>query len=602
MQCGESNRGTETGSGENEKTGINDKKFNIRDYLKTENLTDKQIDYCEFWVSAYRKVRDSGKPNFEGEQIIVNDNWNFDYLEEKLSDYHDREVIKYFKYGWPLNAQDTEIREEVPKNQAGVKENREEVRKYLQEEIDRGSVIGPFHTNPFGNEARFSPLDTRAKKDSEEVRIILNLSYPFEKGSVNASIDKEQYMGEEMTLKYPTPDDLAKIILKKGKGCKVFIRDLKKAYRQLFLDPRDLVKVGYVFENKIYFDVCLSMGSKSSAYCCQRTTNCVTHINKKEGFDNVNYLDDLGGAEESKKADNAYQFLGEILKRIGILESESKAKPPSQIAIFLGILYNTVGMTMELTEERLRELNNLLEIWSKKNTATLKEIQQIVGKLNFACSTVRTGRVFISKMINMMKEFPQSGRRRLTEDFKKDLSWWKTYMKEFDGINIIPDFEWSKPDEKIATDSCLTGCGGWMNGRFFHMQFPKWLTRHKEVSINELETMAIIVALKLWGTELKNSHLLLFCDNSATVNIINTGRAKNLFAQNCLREICYLNAKNNMVVKVVHKAGCENRLPDLLSRWGSSSWYSKQFHEETKEIETKEETVSGEMFKFTHEW
>ena len=56
-----------------------------------------------------------------------------------------------------------------------------------------GSIIRPFHTNPVGEEARFSPLDTRPKRDSPEMRVILNLSYSFRGDSVNASVNKEQY-------------------------------------------------------------------------------------------------------------------------------------------------------------------------------------------------------------------------------------------------------------------------------------------------------------------------------------------------------------------------------------------------------------------------
>ena len=84
-------------------------------------------------------------------------------------------------------------------------------------------------------------------------------------------------MGTPMNLTYPTPDDLAKIIRAKGRGCKIFIWDLKKAYRQFFLDPISIAAVRDVFEERMYFDVCLSMSCKSSAYC-QHTTNYIMFI------------------------------------------------------------------------------------------------------------------------------------------------------------------------------------------------------------------------------------------------------------------------------------------------------------------------------------
>ena len=73
----------------------------MRDFLNTSNISEKQIDRCEFWVSAHRKVMESGTYNHLGEKILVNNRINFDYLESKLSNYGDKEVIEFLKYGWP---------------------------------------------------------------------------------------------------------------------------------------------------------------------------------------------------------------------------------------------------------------------------------------------------------------------------------------------------------------------------------------------------------------------------------------------------------------------------------------------------------------------
>ena len=79
-------------------------------------MTEDQIDYCEFWVTAHYKVKEREQHNADGIQIQVNNRLNFDYLEKELQDYPDREVIKYFKYGWPLNANNTVKDESIPPN------------------------------------------------------------------------------------------------------------------------------------------------------------------------------------------------------------------------------------------------------------------------------------------------------------------------------------------------------------------------------------------------------------------------------------------------------------------------------------------------------
>ena len=143
-----------------------------------------------------------------------------------------------------------EIQQEIPPNQKGAIEFLDQVRNYIDKELKAVSIIGPFLRNPFGKQARFSPIDTRPKKDSLDRRIILNLSYPFKQGSVNHSINKDIYEGQEVDLRYPTIDNLARIIRDKG-GKNVYImkRDLLNCYKQFFMDPGDIHLLGYTFKN-----------------------------------------------------------------------------------------------------------------------------------------------------------------------------------------------------------------------------------------------------------------------------------------------------------------------------------------------------------------
>ena len=82
------------------------------------------------------------------------------------------------------------------------------LREYIQSEKSRGSIIGPFQYNPLGEEARFSPLDSIPKRDLDDLRVIMNLLYPHDNSAVNASLDKHLFLGEQVTLKYPSVEDL----------------------------------------------------------------------------------------------------------------------------------------------------------------------------------------------------------------------------------------------------------------------------------------------------------------------------------------------------------------------------------------------------------
>ena len=272
------------------------------------------------------------------------------------------------------------------------------------------------------------------------------------------------------------------------------------------------------------------------------------------------------------------------------------------VMVFLGVLYNSIDMTMKITEERLREIKSLIEDWLKRKSASLHDMQKLLGKLNFVCGTVHAGCVFVSRLINNMTNMPQKGSRRIEKGLHKDLKWWKKYLQEFDGVNIIPNFDGSRPDEEFSTDSCLTGCGGWANGKYFHAEFPRSVTDNPEAHINELEALTLVVALEKWIKKFQNRNILIYCDNQPTVDIINTGRARNRYAQAILREVCYITAKNNTVVKVVHRMGSENRICDLLSRVHLDPQNEAHFRSLVRGYRLHECVISHEDFELKTDW
>ena len=68
------------------------------------------------------------------------------------------------------------------------------------------------------------------------------------------------------------------------------------------------------------------------------------------------------------------------------------------------------------------------------------------------------------------------------------------------------------------------------------------------------------------------------CDNNTLVTVINTGKSRNSFLQNCLRELCFIAAIHEFEVCAVNLAGSENRIADFLSRWHLSNEFKDKFY------------------------
>jgi hypothetical protein len=190
---------------------------------------------------------------------------------------------------------------------------------------------------------------------------------------------------------------------------------------------------------------------------------------------------------------------------------------------------------------------------------------------------------------------PTKGRSRVTDDFKGDIKWWNEYLPTFNGIALISTVRWSQPDEVVASDACLSGCGATCGKEFFHKEFPELVLR-KNWHINALELLSLIVALTVWAKKLSGTRATVLCDNMATVWVINTGKTRDKVMQLLLRELCYITATNKFEVFAQHIPGVENRLPDMLSRWSISSELKNKFLQDEASNFNLELEVCDDLF------
>ena len=74
--------------------------------------------------------------------------------------------------------------------------------------------------------------------------------------------------------------------------------------------------------------------------------------------------------------------------------------------------------------------------------------------------------------------------------------------------------------------------------------------------INELETLCLVVALKQWAQYCRNKRIVIY--SMVTVEVVNSGKARKNFLQECLRKIVFTLSINRAELKVIHVPGKEN--------------------------------------------
>lgn len=293
--------------------------------------------------------------------------------------------------------------------------------------------------------------------------------------------------------------------------------------------------MGYQVQDKYYFDLVLPNGIRSGAYICQRVTSALKFIYQQKGFDLENFLDDLGSCEVPEKAWEAYEELGQLISEVGLVESLEKACEPSTVMIFLGTGLNTETLTLFIPGDRMQELLLEIEHWHSKTTATQKEVQSLIGKLNFVTNCVHSSRIYISSLINFLKEMSPKQRYSIPRSVLLDLQFWKEFMPRYNGLSKMIKTDWTKPDQVFSCDSTLTQAAGWCEGEFFLRKFPETLDDER-VKITQKECLTLVACVKLWADKCEGNKVLINCDNLSTVLAVNSGRSKNKFMQTCLRE------------------------------------------------------------------
>ena len=361
--------------------------------------------------------------------------------------------------------------------------------------------MGPYRNIPFSGPVGISPLSTRPKKGSTERRVILDLSFPIG-GSVNDGIGKDNYLGMEAKLIFPKTDDFARRIFTLGKGCCMFKIDLSRYFRQIPMDPGDYALIGYVIDGEIYFDKVLPMGMRSAPYIAQRITNAIAFIHRQMGMFLLNYVDDFVGAEIKKQIWEAYNALTRLLDTLNVETSKDKIVPPTTRLEFLGITFDSEKMTMEISMEKIKETKDEIGKWLTKSAARRREAESLIGKLQFIAKCVRSGRIFLARLIHWIRGMDRRYLYTIPREARKDIAWWGRFIQEYNGVSLLWLIKEPSTDMVVQTDACLRGYGGICGQEYFRGRFPR---QDQNRNIATLEIWAVMVALKYGHTSFKEN-------------------------------------------------------------------------------------------------
>ena len=260
-----------------------------------------------------------------------------------------------------------------------------------------------------------------------------------------------------------------------------------------------------------------------------------------------------------------------LMTNINIPIACDKTYPAATELEFLGVLLNSKTMTASLPADKLTRAKEDLSIWLTKKSCTLRELQSLIGTLQFACRVVVPGRAFLQRMINLTRGVSKPHYHiKLNSSFRKDVAMWLVFLKQWDGINIFLDIApTNSPDLEFSSDaSGSLGYGAFFNNLWFQ---GKWSRDHhahpEQQSIAWKELFPVYLACSVWGHLWSGKRIILWCDNMSVTQILNSKSSKVTKIMDLVRAITVQTLIHNFTLNVKHVPGSDNSIPDALSRF-----------------------------------
>ena len=120
---------------------------------------------------------------------------------------------------------------------------------------------------------------------------------------------------------------------------------------------------------------------------------------------------------------------------------------PSQVIQFMGIIVDSGKMEARLPEDKVERIKSALSNFQSRRSATLQELQSLIGTLNFACKVIAPGRPLLQRIIHLTRGVKKPHHHiKLTTGFYKDIKMWKMFIDQWNGIGLFLSPLWENSD------------------------------------------------------------------------------------------------------------------------------------------------------------
>ena len=153
---------------------------------------------------------------------------------------------------------------------------------------------------------------------------------------------------------------------------------------------------------------------------------------------------------------------------------------------------------------------------------------------------MKPARIFLNRMLELLRSCQGRQKIKLTPDFKRDLRWFAKFLPTYNGISL---YDHRQVDVTLELDASLTGFGGCSGSFVYHLPiergFQNWTIVH-------LEMVNILMAIRLFKFQWASRRVFIRCDNEAVVTVLRNGKTRDPFLAACARNIWLESARSDI--------------------------------------------------------
>ncbi|KAK7109102.1 hypothetical protein V1264_013207 [Littorina saxatilis] len=304
-------------------------------------------------------------------------------------------------------------------------------------------------------------------------------------------------------------------------GCYMTSVYLKDAYYTVAVAEDDKKFLRFLWEGQLWQFDSMPNGLALAPRKFTKLMKPVFAKLREDGHLSTSFLDDslLVADTESECIENVLATV-QLLRSLGfVVHHEKSVLEPTQKIQYLGVLIDSIAMTVSLTKVRSDNLIECCKRALKVQLITIRDLAKVIGKLVASFPAVRYGPLFYRKLESVKKAALKKEKGNydsctvLSVTAKDELSWWIENVST--AYNVIAV---SQPDITVASDASLSGWGCVCEEE---RSGGLWLPTEAAFHINYLELKAAYFALKCFESKVSQKHVRLLLDNSTAVACIN---------------------------------------------------------------------------------